>query len=183
MVALPFGLGGCLAHLPGTAPTATVGVATVPASFFVATPAMVPPPDPPAGRYTVGHIVALPRDDPRAAYAAPALGQGARFVQLTLRADDLREPRPPDVEYELIGEDGVYAALAAGEWELAIANGTTYSQEGGILFVLPRELRAARLEIVDYYYPRLAPTAGPTPQALPPLVRRVLASFALDRLP
>ena len=50
-------------------------------------------------------------------------------------------------------------------------------------WALPRDQRAGRLEIVDYYYPRLAPDPGATPATSPPLVRRVLASFVLDRLP
>jgi hypothetical protein len=49
--------------------------------------------------------------------------------------------------------------------------------------VVPRELQKARLEIVDYYYPRPTTTNSATPAAAPPLVRRVLASFIFDRLP
>jgi len=183
LMALPFGLGGCLAHLPATTPAATVGVATVPAVFFAATPAIAPPPDPPAGRYTPGAVTALAANDPRAAYAVPVLGQNGRFVQIALRVDELPEPQPPAVAYELVGENGVYAALADGEWERASAKGVTYTEEGTLLFVVPRELQKARLEIVDYYYPRPTTTNGTTPAAVPPLVRRVLATFTFDRLP
>lgn len=183
VVLLPFGLGGCLARVATPVPAATVGVATVPSSFFAATPAVVPPPDPPAGRYTVGAIVALAATDPRAAYAAPALGPSARFVQIALRADDLAEPRAPAVAYELVTDSGIVSALAEGEWERAVGDGPRYSQRGRLLFALPRDQRAGRLEIVDYYYPRLAPGLGATPASSPPLVRRVLASFVLDRLP
>lgn len=183
LLALPFGLGGCLAHLPATTPVATVGVATVPAVFFAATPALAPPPDPPAGRYTLGAVSALAANDPRAAYALPILGQNGRFVQIALRADELQEPQPPAVAYELVGESGVYAALAEGEWERASAKGALYTEEGILLFVVPRDLEKARLEIVDYYYPRPTTANGATPVVVPPLVRRVLATFALDRLP
>ncbi|HEY8599923.1 MAG TPA: hypothetical protein VIL85_15910 [Thermomicrobiales bacterium] len=183
VLALPCGLAGCLVHLPASTPVATVGVATVPAAFFAATPAIAPPPDPPAGRYTLGAVTALAANDPRAAYAVPVLGQNGRFVQVALRIDELQEPQPPAVAYELVGEDGVYAALADGEWERASAKGALYTQEGVLLFVVPRDLQKARLEIVDYFYPRPTTANGPTPPAVPPLVRRVLASFALDRLP
>lgn len=183
VVLLPFGLGGCLARVSTPVPAATVGVATVPSGFFAATPAVAPPPDPPAGRYTVGAIVALAANDPRAAYAAPALGPAARFVQITMRADDLAEPRAPAVAYELVTDSGIVSALAEGEWERAVGDGPRYSQQGRLLFVLPRDQRAGRLEIVDYYYPRLVPDLGVTPASSPPLVRRVLASFVLGRLP
>lgn len=183
LMALPFGLGGCLVHLPATTPAATVGVATVPAVFFVATPATAPPPDPPAGRYTLGAVAALGATDPRAAYATPLLGQNGRFVQVALRVEELQQPQPPAVAYELVGADGVYAALADGEWERAKARGLSYSEEGVLLFVVPRDLQKARLEIVDYYYPRPTTASGTTPTAVPPLVRRVLATFAFDRLP
>jgi hypothetical protein len=183
LLALPFGLGGCLVHLPAATPAATVGVATVPAIFFAATPAVAPPPDPPAGRYTLGAITALAANDPRAAYGVPILGPNGRFIQIALRIDELPQPQPPAVAYELVGENGVYAALADGEWERASAKGAQYIEEGVLLFVVPRELQKARLEIVDYYYPRPTTTNGAIPAAVPPLVRRVLASFAFDRLP
>lgn len=182
LLILPFGLGGCLVHLPSSTPAATLGVATVPAIFYAATPAIAPPPDPPAGRYILGAVTTLAANDPRAAYAVPMLGQGGRFVQIALRVEDLPQPQPPAVAYELIAESGVYTALAEGEWERASVKGAQYTQEGILLFVVPRELQKARLEIVDYYYPRPTTANGATPAA-PPLVRRVLASFAFDRLP
>ncbi len=92
LMALPFGLGGCLVHLPETTPAATVGVATVPTIFFAATPAIAPPPDAPAGRYTLGAVTTLAATDPRVAYAVPILGSNGRFVQIALRADELQEP-------------------------------------------------------------------------------------------
>lgn len=127
LLALPLGLGGCLVHLPAAAPAATVGVATVPAIFFAATPAVAPPPDPPAGRYTLGAITALAANDPRAAYAVPVLGPNGRFMQIALRIDELPQPQPPAVAYELVGENGVYAALADGELG-------TREREGGAIY-------------------------------------------------
>ena len=183
LLALPISLSGCLVHLPSSAPAATVGVATVPAIFYAAAPASAPPPDPPAGRYILGAVTALAANDPRAAYAVPALGQSGRFVQIALRVEELQQPQPPAVAYELVGESGVYTALAEGEWERASAKGAQYTEEGILLFVVPRELQKARLEIVDYYYPRPTTANGATPAAAPPLVRRVLASFTFDRLP
>jgi hypothetical protein len=78
---------------------------------------------------------------------------------------------------------GVFVALAEGEWEHAVPVGDGYSADGILLFVVPRDLRAGRLEIVDYYYPRALPVGGPLAPTPAPLVRRVLAIFALDRLP
>lgn len=183
LLVVPFGLGGCLVRLPAPTPDATVGVATVPVLFFAATPAIALPPDPPAGRYTLGTVTALAANDPRAAYAVPLLGPSGRFVQIALRVDELSEPQPPAVAYELVSENGVYAALAEGEWERASAKGVRYTEEGVLLFVVPRDLQKARLEIVDYYYPRATTANSATPAAVPPLVRRILATFAFDRLP
>ena len=134
-------------------------------------------------RYTLGAVAALGATDPRAAYATPLLGQNGRFVQVALQVEELQQPQPPAVAYELVGADGVYAALADGEWERAKARGLSYSEEGVLLFVVPRDLQKARLEIVDYYYPRPTTASGTTPTAVPPLMRRVLATFAFDRLP
>lgn len=180
---LPLLLGGCLARTaaPTAAPVSLV--ATVPGSFLAATPAAEPPPALPAGRYTVGQVTALPSGDARAGYAAPILGQNAKFVQIALRIDDLRQPSPPEVAYELVTPVGVFVALAEGEWERAVPVGDGYSEDGVLLFVVPRDLRSGRLEVVDYYYPRAIVSGGATAPTPAPLVRRVLATFVLDRLP
>jgi hypothetical protein len=183
LLLLPLALGGCLARTPASPPARTPAVATVPGSFLEATPAVDAPPPLPPGRYTLGQVLALPGGDPRAGYAAPLLGQNAKFLQVALRIDDLRAPKPPEVAYELVSPVGVFVALASGEWERALSTGGGYSEDGVLLFVVPRDLRAARLEIVDYYYPRaLAAGGAPTPTPVP-LVRRVLVTFPLDHLP
>lgn len=179
-----FGLTGCLSRPPAGTPTLAAAIATVPSSFFVATPALALPPVAPRGRFTLGQVAVLPVGDPRAAYAAPTLGASTKALQIALRVEGLPNSRPPDVSYELVTAGGVFVALADGEWERASADGGAYRAEGTLLFILPRDLHNGRLDIVDYYYPRLdqGTGSGPTPVA-PPLVRRVLASFALDRLP
>ena len=180
-------LSGCLARVPEPGPGSPAPVATVPAAFFAATPVATccpapgnaaAPPQPP-GRYTLGAVTALPAGDRRAAYAAPLLGPDARFVQIALRIDDLTTPRTPEVAYELVTAGGVFAALADGEWEGAVADARGYHQDGTLLFVVPLGVRAGRLDIVDYYYPR----AGGSGPATLPLVRRVAASFSLTNLP
>jgi hypothetical protein len=183
LLLLPLALGGCLARTSSSTPARTPAVATVPGSFLEATPAVEAPPAIPPGRYTLGQVLSLPSGDPRASYAAPLLGQNARFIQVALRIDDLRLPAPPEVTYELVSPTGVFAALAAGEWERALPTGNGYSEDGVLLFVVPRDLRTARLEIVDYYYPQLLPSGGAPAPSPAPLVRRVLATFSFDRLP
>lgn len=170
-------LAGCLQRVqaPATAP----GVpATVPSAFFAATPyALTPTPLPFPGRYSLGKVEALAADDPRARYAAPLLSRETRFVQVELRLTGLTEPRTPAVAYELIADTGIYGALASGEWEAAAPDGATFRQDGVLLFVVPRDLRAARLEIVAYAYP------PPPPNGTLALQRRLLAAFDLPRLP
>lgn len=173
-------LGGCIQRVavPDPAP-GSPAVATVPPAFFVATP---PAPTataatPFAGSYTLVATEALPPGDARAAYAAPLLQNGTRFVQITLRIAEMREPNTPPFAYELVTEEGVFGALASGEWEAAVASGATYRQDGVLLFVVPQTLREARLEIVEYAYPR------PAPGVMLSLRRTVVATFALPRLP
>jgi hypothetical protein len=182
LILLP-ALAGCLQRVAVPIPDATpAAVATVPAGFFVATPPASCCPTPPAssafpGQYTLGAVEALPAGDPRAAYAAPLLGRDTKFVQIALRIAGMRDPHTPPFAYELISDTGVFGALASGEWEAAVPTGTTYRQDGVLLFVVPRDLRAARLEIVEYAYPR--PTTGA------PLVlrRTVVTTFDLPRFP
>lgn len=173
-------LAGCLQRVPLPAqPTNTPPVATVPAAFFAATPPASSPamPEPFPGRYSVVAVEALRPDDPRAAYAAPLLGSDARFLQVTLLLTDLREPHHPPFAYELVTASGIFGALASGEWEVAVPTGATYRQDGVLLFAVPRAAREARLEIVEYAYPRSATGVTPT------LRRSVIATFDLPRLP
>lgn len=167
-------LAGCLQRVttPPTGPNAPA-IATVPAAFFVATPyARTPTVEASSGRYILGKVELLAADDPRASYAAPLRQRETAFVQVGLRIVGLAEPRTPGAAYELVTEAGVFGALASGEWEAAVANGAAYDQEGVLLFVVPGDLRAGRLEIVAYAYPQGA--AGT-------LQRRVLAAFDLPR--
>ena len=173
-------LAGCIQRVavPEPAP-GSPSIATVPAAFFVATP---PAPTATAaasfaGRYTLVAAESLPPGDARAAYAAPLLQSGTRFVQITLQVAEMREPNTPPFDYELVTDTGVFGALARGEWEAAVATGTAYRQDGVLLFVVPQDLREARLEIVEYAYPR------PAPGTTLPLRRTVVAAFALPRLP
>jgi hypothetical protein len=176
-------LAGCLQHVAAPNSDATpASIATVPSGFFVATPAPSCCPTPPApsafpGIYVLGAVEALSPGDPRAAYAAPLLGRDTKFVQIALQITNLHEPHTPPFAYELITDTGVFGALASGEWEAAVPNGTTYRQDGVLLFVVPHDLRSARLEIVDYDYPQPAPGAALT------LQRTIVVAFDLSRLP
>jgi hypothetical protein len=176
-------LAACLQRVPVPAVDATpVSVATVPAGFFAATPPPSCCPTEPApsafpGRYTLGAVQVLPPADPRAAYAAPLAGRDTRFVQVALQITGLREPHTPPFAYELITDAGVFGALASGEWEAAVPTGGTFRQDGVLLFVVPGDLRAARLEVADYTYPPPAPGA---PLALR---RTLIVAFDLPRLP
>lgn len=176
-------LTACLQRVPVPAPNATpASVATIPAGFFAATPAPSCCPTPPApstfpGLYLLGAVEALPPGDPRAAYAAPLLSRDTKFVQIALQITNLREPHTPSFSYELITDNGVFGALASGEWESTVPNGATYRQDGVLLFVVPRDLRSARLEIVDYSYP------PPSPGAALALQRTIIVAFELPRFP
>ncbi|MFN8513523.1 MAG: hypothetical protein U0841_13220 [Chloroflexia bacterium] len=176
-------LTACLQRVAVPATNATpASVATVPSGFFAATPAPSCCPTPPApstfpGLYLLGAVEALPPGDPRAAYAAPLLSRDTKFVQIALQITNLREPHTPSFAYELITDDGVFGALASGEWDAAVPNGTTYRQDGVLLFVVPRDLRSARLEIVDYNYPLPSPGAALT------LQRTIVVAFELPRFP
>lgn len=179
-LALAAALAGCLQRVPIPAqPTGTPPVATVPAAFFAATPPAIAVgvPEPFPGRYTLAAVETLSPGDPRAAYAAPLLGADARFVQLTLVLTNLREPHAPPFFYELVTAGGVFGALASGEWEAVVPTGAAYRQDGVLLFVVPRTVREAQLEIVEYAYPRPAAGAAAT------LRRTVIAAFDLPRLP
>jgi hypothetical protein len=182
LILLP-ALTACLQRVMVPAPDATPpSVATVPRGFFVATP---PPSCCPSsaapssfpGLYILGAVEALAPGDERAAYAAPLLGNGTRFIQITLQITNLREPHTPPYAYELVTEAGVFGALASGEWEAAVPTNATYRQDGVLLFVVPRDLRAARLEVVEYAYPR--PTTGATLA----LQRTIIVAFDLPRIP
>jgi hypothetical protein len=182
LVLLP-ALAGCLERVTVPIADATpASVATVPTGFFAATPPASCCPTPPApsafpGQYTLGAVEALLPGDTRVAYAAPLLGRDTRFVQIALQITGLRAPHTPPFAYELITDAGVFGALASGEWEAAVPTGTTYRQDGVLLFVVPRDLRAARLEIVDYAYPQ--PASG-----VPLILQRtVIATFDLPRFP
>lgn len=193
LLLLPLALGACLQRVPSSPVVGSPVAATVPPAFFEATPAaccrtavagaerVIP------GRYTLREVATVPTDDPRAAWAAPAVGRGAKIVLATVSAAGLRQPITPDLAYELVTDEGVFAALAGGEWDApAPAGGSpaTYRQDGALLFVVPRAVRAGRLDIVEYYYPFVAASGAgvlaPTPV---PLARRLIASFAIDRIP
>jgi len=180
---LPFALGGCLARVDGqTAPEASA-VATVPIRLFTATVAALPPSSPPAGRYTLGAVTVLDPGDPATTYGAALLQPETKGLRLTLRADGLSAPAPPPVSYELVTASGVFRPLADGEWDRATAQGGGWSAAGTLLFVVPRDLRTGQLEIVDYYYPQARPELQATPGPLAPLIRRILATIPLDRIP
>ena len=92
----------------------------------------------------------------------------------TLTADYLK-PLGFQVHAAQTGREGI--AAASGEWEAAVPSGTTYRQDGILLFVVPRDLRSARQEIVDYDYPQPVPGAALT------LQRTIVAAFDLPRFP
>lgn len=180
---LPLTLGGCLMREPAQ-PTSAVGaVATVPARFFTATVAALPPSAPPTGRYMLGTITTLDPTDPANTYAVALLQPETKGLRLILRVDGLPTPAPPPVSYELVTASGVFRPLADGEWDRATMQGGAWSESGTLTFVIPRELRTGQLSVVDYYYPQIQPEIQATPGSLAPLVRRTLATFALDRLP
>jgi hypothetical protein len=176
-------LAACLQRVPIPAPNATpVAIATVPSGFFAATPpaSCCPPasaPSPFPGRYLLGAVEALPPGDERAAYAAPLLGNDTKLIQITLQITNLRDPHTPPFAYELVTGAGVFGALASGEWEAAAPAGDSYRQDGVLLFIVPRDLREARLEIVEYAYPR------PAPGVALALRRTVIAGFDLPPFP
>lgn len=180
---LPLALGGCLARLPDQPGAAQIGTATVPPQVFAATPIAAAPPAIPAGRYILGPITGLNTAVPTSSYAAALLDSGTKGIQIALQVADLSLPAPPPVNYELVTASGVFRPLADGEWDQAIAQGTGWTIAGTLIFVVPRDLRAGQLMIVDYYYPQARSASVPTPAPLTPLIRRTLVSFALDRLP
>lgn len=180
---LPLALGGCTARAPEGVASEPNGVATVPPRFFTATVVAFPPSSPPQGRYTLGALALLDPGDPTGTYATALLQSDTKGLRLTLRADGLGTPAPPAVSYELVTASGVFRPLADGEWDRATAQRGGWTATGTLIFVIPRDLRAGRLDIVDYYYPQAHPETGPTPEPLAALARRILATFALDRLP
>lgn len=183
LVTLPLALGGCLAREPDLLASETNAVATVPTRFFTATVAALPPSAPPQGCYTLGALTGLDTADPANTYATALLQPETRGLRLTLRVDGLSTPTPPPVNYELVTTSGVFRPLADGEWDRATAQGNAWSASGTLIFLVPREVHAGQLEIVDYYYPQARPELQATPGPPTPLVRRTLATFALDRLP
>jgi hypothetical protein len=154
-----------------------------PPRFFTATVVAFPPSSPPQGRYTLGALALLDPSAPTGTYATALLQPDTKGLRLTLRADGLGTPAPSAVSYELVTASGVFHPLADGEWDRATAQGGGWTATGTLIFVIPRDLRAGRLDVVDYYYPQAHPETGPTPEPLAALVRRTLATFALDRLP
>jgi hypothetical protein len=191
---LPLALGGCLDHIASGSPPGQPVVATVPDAFFQATPVAccqtptvsgrVRQP----GRYALRGITVVTQSDPDAGYALALAGPATRVVRIALSIDDLRDPRTPDTYYELVTAEGVFPALASGEWDPVTpapdANATTYRQQGALLFVVPRAVVSGRLDIVAYFYPPPAavPSGSPVPTPAP-LVRQVIASFAIAQLP
>lgn len=180
---LPLALSGCLARVPERATPESSAIATIPARFFTATVAALPPSAPPPGRYTVGPLVVLDPGDPASTYAAALLRSETKGLRLTLRAEGLSTAAPPMVSYELVTTSGVFRPLADGEWDRATVQGGGWTASGTLIFVVPRDLRIGQLEIVDYYYPQARPELQATPGIFVPLVRRNLATFTLDHLP
>jgi hypothetical protein len=183
LVALPFALGGCLTHEPESLATEANPVATVPARFFTATVVALPPSAPPQGRYTLEAITSLDAADPANTYTAALLQPETKGVRLSLRVDGLPAPTLPLVSYELLTTGGVYRPLADGEWDRASPQVGGWSASGTLIFLIPRDLHAGQLAVVDYYYPQSRPDIAATPGPLAPLVRRTLATFILDHLP
>ena len=182
LLALPFALGGCLARVTDEASPAANAVATVPSHFFTATVAALPPSSPP-GRFALNAVGILDPGDPNTTYAAALLQPETKGLRLIVRADGLNAPAPPPVSYELVTASGVFRPLADGEWERATAQGDGWNATGTLLFVVPRDLRSGQLEIVDYYYPQARPELRSSHDPFAPLVRRMLATFPLGRLP
>lgn len=180
---LPLALGGCLARTNEQVTPESSAVATAPIRLFTATTVVLPPSSPPSGRYTFGAVTILDPGDPATTYAAALLQPETKGLRLTLRADGLSTPAPPSVSYELVTGHGVFHALADGEWERAKEQGGGWSAAGTLIFVVPRDLHTGQLEIVDYYYPQARPEFQVTPGPLAPLVRRILATIMLDRIP
>ena len=154
-----------------------------PRCWLAATVAVLPPSAPPQGRYTLSFPAGLDTADPANIYATALLQPDTKGLRLTLRVDDLSAPTLPAVNYELVTASGVFRPLADGEWNRATAQGEAWSTSGTLIFLIPRELHAGQLEIVDYYYPQVRPELQATPGPFAPLVRRILATLALDRLP
>ncbi len=180
---LPLALGGCLARAPEQAQSESGAVATVPARLFTATVAALPPSSPPSGRYTLGPLATLEPGDPASLYAAALLQPETKGLSLTLQVEGLSTPAPPAVSYELVTSSGVFRPLADGEWDRAKAQGGGWTASGTLIFVVPRDLHTGQLAIVDYYYPQLRAELQATPSPLAPLIRRILATFALDPIP
>jgi hypothetical protein len=194
LLLLPFALWGCLDHVASGVTPGQPAVATVPDAFFQATPAeccQTPDATGPVrqpGRYTLRGVTAVAPSDPDAGYALALAGPETRVVRIALSIDDLRDPRAPDTDYELVTSAGVFPALASGEWDpvtpVTVTNATTYHQQGALLFVVPRTVESGHLDIVTYYYPQPVAVPSGSPEPTPgPLVRQVLASFAIPSLP
>ena len=180
---LPFALGGCLARVDDQAIPQSSAVATIQPRFFAATIAALPPSSPPPGRYTLGEMSILDPADPGTTYAAALLQPETKGLRLTIRADGLSAPVPPAVSYELVTASGIFRPLADGEWDRATAQGSGWSAAGTLVFIVPQSLHSGQLEIVDYYYPQMRPELQATPGSLAPLVRRIVVTIPLDRLP
>ncbi|MGN6759187.1 MAG: hypothetical protein ACTHMJ_22690 [Thermomicrobiales bacterium] len=194
LLLLPLALWGCLDHVASGVTPGQPAVATVPDAFFQATPVaccQTPEANGPVsqpGRYTLRGVTAVAQSDPAAGYALALAGPETRVVRIALSIDDLRDPRTPDTYYELVTSAGVFPALASGEWDpvtpVTVTSTTTYHQQGALLFVVPRAVVGGRLDIVAYYYPQPAPITNTAPAPTPaPLVRQVVASFAIPSLP
>ena len=194
LLLLPLALWGCLDHVASGVTPGQPVVATVPDAFFQATPAaccQTPEANGPVsqpGRYTLRGVTTVAPGDPAAGYALALAGPEARVVRIALSIDDLRDPRTPDAYYELVTSAGVFPALASGEWDpvtpVTVTNATTYHQQGALLFVVPRAIVSGRLDIVAYYYPQPVTVTDNAPAPTPaPLVRQVVASFAIPSLP
>ncbi len=155
----------------------------MPARFYTATIVALPPAAPPTGRYTLGTLALLDPADPATTYATALLQPETKGLRLLLRVDGLSAPAPPTVSYELVTASGVFRPLADGEWDRAVAQGNSWSASGTLVFIVPRELHTGQLDIVDYAYPQVRAEFQATPGPFTPLVRRTLATFALERLP
>ena len=180
---LPLALGGCIARVNEQVAPESSAIATVPIRLFTATVAALPPSSPPPGRYTLGSVTILDPGDPATTYAAALLQPETKGLRLTMRADGLSTPAPPSVSFELVTASGVFRPLADGEWDRATAQGGGWSASGTLIFVVPHDLHTGQLEGVDYYYPQARPELQATPGSLAPLIRRILATIPLDRIP